>query len=240
MEPNETSRPAAVRLPTVEDPSDRVWVFDLDNTLYPGHCNLFDQVSARIESFVSDHLKVSMEEARVIQTHYYRTYGTTLRGLMDVHGLPPEPFLEFVHDIDVSAIPPDARLDAALGGLHGRRVIFTNGSVRHAENIIGQLGIGHHFEGIFDIVAGDFVPKPDRRPYEAMLGRFGIDPTRAVMFEDLPRNLVPAHALGMTTVLVKGSHELTEIHAEGEHLHHVTDDLAGWLAEAVVAQGVAE
>lgn len=226
-----TNASAGLRLPRVE-PGETVWVFDLDNTLYPASCNLFHQVDMRMTAFIAEFLKLGTDEARALQKHYYRTYGTTLRGLMREHRMEAARFLEYVHEIDVTPVPPSPELRAALTSLAGRKLIFTNGSVRHAENVVNRLGIGDQFEAIFDIVAADYVPKPDPAPYDRFLRKHGITPSAACMLEDLPRNLVPAHALGMATVLVKGTHFLTDVDASGEHIHHVTDDLVDWLQQA--------
>jgi putative hydrolase of the HAD superfamily len=226
----------ALRLPAVDDPADTVWLFDLDNTLYPASCNLFKQVDARMGAFIAELLSITEDEARGLQKHYYRTHGTTLRGLMLEHNIPAERFLEFVHAIDVTPVPPSPALDAALGAIQGRKLIFTNGSNRHAQNVLDRLGVAHRFDAIFDIVAANYVPKPDPAPYSALVRQYGFAPELACMIEDLPRNLVPAAALGMTTVLVKGNHELTEIAADGDHIHHVTDDLVAWLVTAAAQQ----
>lgn len=222
-----------LRLPSVGQACDIIWVFDLDNTLYPASCNLFHQVDQRMATFISELLGVAWDEARRLQKHYYRTYGTTLCGLMAEHRLDATRYLDYVHEIDVTPVPPDPRLDRALAALPGRKLVFTNGSRRHAENVLARIGIEHHFEEVFDIVAANYVPKPDPACYRAFCDQHGVDPGRSIIFEDLPRNLVPAHAIGMTTVLVRGNHELTEIDAEGEHIHNVTDDLAAWLERAV-------
>ncbi len=218
------------------------WIFDLDNTLYPPHANLFAQVDQRMGAFISDLLGLDRDRARMIQKHYYRTYGTTLRGLMTEHGVDPHAFLDYVHDIDHSPIEPDPALGAVLAELPGRKFVFTNGSVAHAEAVIGKLGIERHFEALFDIVAADFVPKPERATYDAFLAEHDVDPAGAVMFEDLPRNLEVPHTLGMATVLVvprDGDPTGTARAAwEGEgsdrpHVQFVTDDLAGFLVDAV-------
>jgi putative hydrolase of the HAD superfamily len=227
---------SAPRLPPVEDPADTVWLFDLDNTLYPASCNLFHQVDARMAAFIAEQLSITEDEARGLQKRYYREHGTTLRGLMIEHSMPADRFLEFVHQIDVTPVQPNPALDLALAALQGRKLIFTNGSTRHAENVLGRLGIAHRFDAIFDIVAADYVPKPDPAPYGAVVRQYGFAPACACMIEDLPRNLVPAAALGMTTVLVKGNHELTDIHATGDHIHHVTEDLVAWLDAAAAIQ----
>ena len=208
------------------------WVFDLDNTLYPAACNLFAQVDVKIGEFVAELLKIDRDEAVRIQKEYFLTYGTSLRGLMLHHKVNPDDFLDFVHQIDVTLIPPCPALDVALAKLPGRKIIFTNGSHKHAENVINRLGISGRFEAIFDIKAADFVPKPDPFTYEMMVRRHWIDPRRAVMVEDLPKNLLPAHRMGMTTVLVRTHEEWAQAGADGEHVHHVTDDLVAWLEAA--------
>ncbi len=210
-----------------------VWVFDLDNTLYPRDCNLFAQIDVKMKAFISELLNVNVEEAQHIQKQYFRTYGTTLRGLMENHGLTPEKFLDYVHDIDVSPVPPNPALNNVLHRIDGRKVIFTNGSVAHAENVLGRIGITHHFEGIFDIIAADYVPKPERSTYEVFVREHNVDPTRAVMLEDIARNLEPAHAMGMTTVWIRSKHDHSAMGADGNHVHHVIEDLVEWLESQV-------
>lgn len=228
---------AQPRLPRVDDPRDRVWVFDLDNTLYPPHVDLFPQVDRRMQSFISEFLKVDLAEAHRLQKYYYRTYGTTLSGLMEEHDPAiADAFLDYVHAIDVTPLLPDPALDRALEALVGRKIVFTNGSEQHAINILDRLQIARHFDGISHIKGGNYVPKPRIEAYDTMLARHGIDATRACMLEDLPRNLVPAHGLGMTTVLILGNHECTDIDAEGPHIHNVTDRLTDWLDFAVATQ----
>jgi putative hydrolase of the HAD superfamily len=207
------------------------WIFDLDNTLYPARCNLFAQVDRRIGHFIEQHLGLDADAARQLQKRYFRDYGTTLHGLMAHHQIDPTTFLEFVHDIDITPVPPSPSLDLALANLPGRKLIFTNGSIAHAERVMARLGVRRHFEGVFDIVAAGYVPKPDPATYARLVRRHAIRPERAVMIEDLPRNLRPAAALGMTTVLVQTGEEWAQVDAEGGHIHHVTDDLVAWLAD---------
>ncbi|RDD61098.1 pyrimidine 5'-nucleotidase [Ferruginivarius sediminum] len=209
-----------------------IWLFDLDNTLYPASCRLFDQVDRRMGEFVQQALGLANPaEARKIQKDYLRDHGTTLRGLMDVHGIAPDDYLDYVHAIDVSAVQPDPNLDAALAALPGRKLIFTNGSENHAVNVMDRLGVAHHFEAIFDIAAADYVPKPARGPYDQLIVRHGLRPEATVFFDDMPRNLEPAAELGMTTVWVANDSEWAlQGHTGAEDfVHHVTDDLAGWL-----------
>jgi putative hydrolase of the HAD superfamily len=212
------------------------WVFDLDNTLYPHHLNLWQQVDERIREYVARFLDVGREEAFRVQKDYYRRYGTTMRGLMTEHGLDPDDFLDFVHEIDHSPLTPDAALGAAIEALPGRKLILTNGTRKHAEAVTRRLAIGHHFEGVFDIVAAELEPKPAPQTYDRFLKAHGVDPARAAMFEDLARNLAVPHALGMTTVLVvpRGTREVFreawELEGRGEaHVDHVTEDLAAFL-----------
>jgi len=218
------------------------WIFDLDNTLYPAHTDLFAQVDARIRKYVSLLLGSTAEEAQRLQKDYYRRYGTTLRGLMIEHGITPDGFLEYVHDIDHSVVEPDPALGAAIERLPGRKFIMTNGTRKHAEKVAARLGITHHFTDIFDIVAAGLLPKPHRETYDLFLGRAGIVPTRAAMFEDLSRNLAVPHDLGMATVLVvpHGAREVLRESWELEgrddgHVGWVTDDLAGFLEDLVAA-----
>uniref|UniRef100_E6VMG1 Pyrimidine 5'-nucleotidase n=1 Tax=Rhodopseudomonas palustris (strain DX-1) TaxID=652103 RepID=E6VMG1_RHOPX len=212
------------------------WVFDLDNTLYPHHLNLWQQVDARIRDFVAAWLKVTPEEAFRIQKDYYKRYGTTMRGMMTEHGVHADDYLAYVHAIDHSPLEPNPAMGDAIERLPGRKLILTNGSVAHAGKVLERLGIGHHFEAVFDIVAADLEPKPAPQTYRRFLDRHGVAPARAAMFEDLARNLTVPHQLGMTTVLVvpDGSQEVVREDWELEgrdaaYVDHVTDDLTGFL-----------
>ena len=206
------------------------WVFDLDNTIYPARFNLFDQVDVRIGAFIARLLDLDAVDARRIQKQYFREHGTTLNGLMQNHDVDPHEFLGFVHDIDVACIPPDPGLGISLDKLAGRKVIYTNGSTGHAETVLERLGVADRFDGIFAITDADFVPKPDAAPYGVLIERFQIDPRRAVMVEDLARNLEPAAALGMTTVWVRTDSVWGAEGSESGYVHHVIDDVADWLA----------
>jgi putative hydrolase of the HAD superfamily len=212
------------------------WVFDLDNTLYPHHVNLWQQVDQRIGEFVSRWLKVSAEEARRIQKDYYRRYGTTMRGMMTEHGVHADDYLAYVHQIDHSPLEPNPAMGAAIARLPGRKLILTNGSTDHADKVLQRLGIGAHFEAVFDIIAAELEPKPAPQTYHNFLGDHGVDPLKSAMFEDLARNLVIPHQLGMTTVLVvpDGTREVVreDWELEGRDdacVDHVTDDLTGFL-----------
>lgn len=205
------------------------WIFDLDNTLYSASCRLFDQVQTRIRQFIRQKLGLSETEALSLQKRYFQEHMTTLRGLIVNDGIDPHHFLDFVHEIDLSSLDANPALDAAIATLPGRKVIFTNGSVPHAERVMAKVGISRHFEGIFDIVASDFMPKPDISVYRRLCEVYQIDPTGAVMIDDMPRNLVPAHELGMTTVLVKTDDAWAGPAGDPSYIHHVTEDLTAFL-----------
>ena len=218
----------------------RIWVFDLDNTLYPAESNLFAQMDVKMQEYIARYLGVPMAYARHLQKNYYRQFGTTLAGLMQVHRMEPHDFLEYVHDLDLTNVPESPELAAAIEQLPGRKLIFTAGSRRHAENVAGKLGVLHLFEDIMDIVDTDFVPKEQIEAFHTLLVRHNIDPSAAAMFEDMPHNLVAPHELGMATVLVysnKVNHpvqqKIRSWTEPPEHVHHMTDDLGGFLNRAL-------
>lgn len=207
----------------------QTWVFDLDNTLYPPSINLFEQIDHRMRDYIATALGISPDDAFRIQKQYFFEYGTSLRGLMHRHGMDPAPFLEHVHDIDVTMLAPAPALDAALAALPGRKLIHTNGSTRHAERIMDRLGVTHHFDAVYDIVAASYTPKPEPGPYADLLSRFSVDPRRAVMVEDMARNLAPAADLGMTTVWVRNDTDHGRAGMEDVRIDFIVDDLVAWL-----------
>ncbi len=226
------------------------WVFDLDNTLYAAECALFAQIDARMTAFIRERFTLGHDEARRLQKDYYVRYGTTMCGLMVEHDVEPDEFLDYVHDIDLAPIEPHPALADAIDALPGRKYIYTNGSVRHAENVAGALGVFHLFDDVFDIKAAGYAPKPRREPYEAFLRQYELTPKRAVMFEDLAQNLETPFALGMTTVLVCSDaawladepHEKRPARlGEGaDHIHYATNDLAAFLNAAATADLAAQ
>lgn len=209
------------------------WVFDLDNTLYPASCRLFDQIDRNMTGLVAEILKVPAAEAKAIQKGLFHKYGTTLRGLMVEHEVDPAHFLRHAHAIDYTPVPPDAALDQALAALEGRKLIFTNGTVAHAEGVLNRLGIARHFHDIFDIVHSNYIPKPQRGPYEEFIRHTNIQAGTSAMFEDIARNLEAPHDLGMTTVLITSDHNGDANLLNGAELpgyvHHTTGHLAGFL-----------
>jgi putative hydrolase of the HAD superfamily len=235
---------ALVRSPPRAFDHVETWVFDLDNTLYPHHLNLWQQVDHRIREYIANFLEISHEEAFRVQKDYYRRYGTTMRGMMTEHGMHPDDFLDFVHQIDHSPLMPNAALGAAIERLPGRKLILTNGTRRHANAVLARLNLDRHFEDVFDIMAAELEPKPSPQTYDRFLKLHGVDAGRSAMFEDLARNLAVPHALGMTTVLVVPEHT-REVFREGwelegrdaPHVDHVTDDLVTFLETIRDAHG---
>jgi len=216
-----------------------VWVFDLDNTLYPAECDLFAEIDARMTDFVARYLQLSRSQARALQKQYYAEYGTTLKGLMSLHGMTPEAFLAHVHEIDLSPLPHSAELAKAITALPGQKYIYTNGSRRHAERVLAHMGLTDCFAGCFAIENSLYMPKPDPDAYQHFIRHFNIVPKQAVFFEDIARNLAPAHALGFATVLVSSakdwSHEPENARPAGPeddlpgHIDYVTGNLQTFL-----------
>jgi putative hydrolase of the HAD superfamily len=216
------------------------WVFDLDNTLYPASSDLWPKIDARITLFMCQLFGLDGISSRALQKYYYERYGTTLRGLMEEHEITADEFLEFVHDIDRSSLIPNHSLATAITALPGRKLILTNGSREHALRTAEQLGLDKMFEDVFDIVAGDLVPKPNPQAYERFFEKHGVDPAGAAMFEDIERNLVVPHARGMRTTLVvpkpgqRDHRDPWEVAKERpRHVDYVTDDLEGFLRQMV-------
>jgi putative hydrolase of the HAD superfamily len=205
------------------------WVFDLDNTLYPAGSNLFAQISVRMGEFIMNLLGLDADAAKGVQKRLFATYGTTLRGLMTEYQIDPHAFMDHVHDIDLSVIEPSPALDQALEGLSGRKLVFTNGSVRHAERVLERLGVGRHFELLFDIAAADFMPKPNLAGYRKLIEHHGVVPARSAMVEDMACNLEPAAALGMLTLWVRSPLDWQKAGAEQPYVQYQTDDLIQWL-----------
>jgi len=219
------------------------WIFDLDNTLYPRHCDLFCQIDLKMTDYVERLTELPKDQARALQKQLYRDHGTTLSGLMHDYDIDPHHFLAYVHDIDYSKVTCNPKLGQLIASLPGRKHIFTNGDVRHAENTLRAIGIEPVFDSLFDIVAADFNPKPGREPYQKFMTVAGISDARsAIMFEDMPRNLVVPKELGMVTVLIipqQGSSpsvQSWETTGKDEpHIDHISDDLDTFLADVIVA-----
>ena len=207
------------------------WIFDLDNTLYPVSANLFDQIDERMCSYIANFLKTSKSEAHKVQKRYFQEYGTSLKGMMENHKMDPIPYLEYVHKIDLSAIIRDDQMERALDKLPGRKIVFTNAAASYAEKVLERLGIAHHFEDVFDIVAANFIPKPAPLVYQRFVKQYKIDSEKSVMVEDIVRNLKPAADMGMKTVWVETDRAWAHADAETTKPDFTTNNLAPWLTE---------
>lgn len=208
------------------------WVFDLDNTLYDAESHVFVEMGSRMTDYVAAHLNIPREEADLKRKHFFRTYGTTLRGMMTEHGIEPDHFLRQVHDFDVSIVPQCAVTKEYLAHLPGRRFVFTNAPRQFAEAMTAQLGIRHYFDGVFAIEDAAYWPKPHLDTYHVFLKKHGIDPKRACMFEDMEINLKPAHDLGMTTVWFHGKN-VSPAELNHPHTHYKSEKLSDWLVKHV-------
>lgn len=207
------------------------WVFDLDNTLYsPSECDLSEQMEAAISGFIERRLGVSAQESDRLRQVWLGRYGMTLGGLITECGVDPHDYLEETHRLDLSSLHPSPRLQRLVARLPGRRLIHTNANVSHAERVLDRLGLGSHFEAVFDVEAAGFLPKPDPEGYRRLLARHAVDPRRAVMVEDTARNLVPAAASGMTTVWLRTVRPQAARAMDPAAIHHIADRLEDWLA----------
>ena len=207
----------------------KYWLFDLDNTLYSGDTKVFDQVDKKMSFFISEKLNISVEEAKKIQKNYFHEYNTTLNGMIKNHQIDAEEFLDFVHDVDLNFLEKDLNLHKELASLVGKKYIFTNGSRAHASNVTKRIGIENLFDGVFDIVDSDFVPKPSIEPYKKIIQKYGIVPEYCIFIEDIARNLKPAHELGMKTVWIKNDEPWAAEFSNENFINYKTDNLSEFL-----------
>lgn len=217
------------------------WIFDLDNTLYPADVEFFSQIVDKIEKYVALYLSLEPEAALHLQKEYLTEYGTTLSGMMAVHGMDPAPFLDYVHDVDLKFLKPNPDLRANIKSLPGQKYIFTNGSKGHAKNVASYLKLFDLFDGHFGVEDTGYIPKPKAHAYDMFLGVFpDIDPKKAIFFEDNLRNLKVPKDLGMTTVLVVSDADWSDEPeaarpaagaGDADFVDYVTNDLAAWLGE---------
>lgn len=205
------------------------WIFDLDNSLYPASTDLFALIDVRMGEYIQRLLGCDPVEARRVQKLYFHEHGTTLAGLMASHGTQPAEFLDYVHDIDLARLAADPRLVAALDRLPGRKFVFTNGDEAYARRVLDRLGLASAFDGMHDIHAMEYVPKPNPAAYAALCERHGIDPARALFVEDMARNLAPAKALGMKTVWIDNGSERGGDGADPSFIDYQVADLGDWL-----------
>ena len=209
----------------------KYWLFDLDNTLYSGETKVFDQVDKKMSKFISEKLNVDIEEAKKIQKSYFHEYNTTLNGMIKNHKIDANEFLEFVHDVDLKFLKADKPLENEIAKLNGKKIIFTNGSKAHAANVTKRIGIDKLFDGVFDIVESNFIPKPSIEPYKKIIENYKIEPQYCIFFEDIARNLKPAHELGMKTVWIKNNEPWAAKFSDSDFINYKTDNLTKFLKE---------
>ena len=214
----------------------KFWLFDLDNTLYDGATKVFDQVDKKMSKFISDKLNVSLEEARKIQKNYFQEYNTTLNGMIKNHKINANEFLEFVHDINIDFLQKDLALAKEIEKLDGIKIIFTNGSRKHALNVTKRLGIDQLFDDIFDIVDCNFIPKPLIEPYKKLVEKHKIDPKLCVLVEDIARNLKPAYEMGMKTVWIENDEPWASKFSDSEFVNYRTNNLSEFLKKINLAK----
>ena len=209
----------------------KYWIFDLDNTLYSGDTKVFDQVDKKMSQFISDKLNVNIKEARKIQKSYFHEYNTTLNGMIKNHKIDADEFLEFVHDVNLDFLKKNKPLEQEITNLNGKKFIFTNGSKAHVANVTKRIGIEKLFDGVFDIVESDFIPKPSVEPYKKIIEKYKIEPQYSIFIEDIARNLKPAHELGMKTVWIKNDEPWAAKFSDSDFINYKTDNLAEFLKE---------
>ena len=209
----------------------KYWIFDLDNTLYSGQTKVFEQVDKKMSSFISEKLNISIQEAKKIQKKYFHKYNTTLSGMIKHHKIDANEFLEFVHDVNLDFLKKNKELEKEIARISGKKIIFTNGSKAHAENVTKKIGINKLFDGVFDIVDADFIPKPSIESYKKIIQKYKIEPQYCIFIEEIARNLKPAHELGMKTVWIKNDEPWAAEFSSESFINYRTKNLTNFLKE---------
>ena len=209
------------------------WIFDLDNTLYSADSGIFQQVHQLMGEFISNNLNMEISEAKKLQSKYYKQHGTTLRGMMDNHGVDPDYFLDEVHRLDYSIVGPNQLLNDELEKLEGRKIIYTNANEKHVLDVLKRINLSDYFDEIFDIKLANYIPKPEIKPYEQIIELFKIDASRSAMFDDIAKNLVPAKKVGFTPVWIDAGYEnfSDDIEASRDYLDYQTRNLSLFLKD---------
>ena len=209
------------------------WIFDLDNTLYSADSGIFQQVHQLMGEFISKNLNMDMSDAKKLQSKYYKQHGTTLRGLMDNHGIDPDHFLDEVHRLDYSIVGSNKTLNEELHKLEGRKIIYTNANKKHVIDVLDRIDLSNFFDEIFDIKMANYIPKPELKPYEQIINLFNIKPESSAMFDDIAKNLVPAKKVNFTSVWIDAGYEnfSDDIKASKEYLDFSTRDLSLFLKD---------
>ena len=209
------------------------WIFDLDNTIYDFNLGLFKRVSSRMTEYIKEFFDLNEVDALTLQRDMYKKYGLTLRGLMIEKKIDPEPFLEFVHDVDFSELNEDITLKTLLGKIKGKKSIYTNATFKHAKNILKSMGIFQEFEIIFDIKDANYIPKPDPNSYHIMKKKLNLNDnniSKSIFFEDTAKNLKPARELGMSTVWIENDFNRKEADRLREYINFTGSDIKSILS----------
>ena len=180
----------------------KFWLFDLDNTIYSPDTKIFDEIDSRMKKYISKLLKISEGDAFKVQKLYYKEFGTTLSGLMKNHNVNSDDFLEYVHKVNLENLSECKDLKNSISQLPGKKIIYTNGDLKHAENVLDKLNIKDLFDDIFDIKKSSLIPKPNKESLESLITFYNLNPLETVYFEDIEINLKNAYDLGITTFLI--------------------------------------
>ena len=205
------------------------WFFDLDNTLYCANSGIFDQIHKKMSEFISTNLNVSLEKAKLLQKKYFVENGTTLYGLMLNHNINPEKFLDYVHDIDFSIVKPDNELNDLIKKIPEKKIIFTNANISYVKKILKNLNLENIFDDIYDIEKMDYLPKPNLKTYKKLISTYNFDVKKAILFDDIPQNLLPAADLGLKTVQVYNKKLDKELNGRSKKIDYMTNNLKEWL-----------
>ena len=201
------------------------WIFDLDNTLYPASVNLFGQINTKMSNYIMKLVNVDQETAEKMRAEYWKKYGTSLAGLMQNYEIDPNDFLKVVHDIDFSVLPKDLDLLNALNNLPGRKLVYTNGTVPYAREVLKYRGLLDAFDEIYGIEDAAYVPKPFPKAFEIIFSKASVVHNRSAMFEDEVRNLEVPSKLGLKTILV------SDIQSNKKYVEYTTKCLPDFLRQ---------
>ena len=207
------------------------WIFDLDNTIYSANSGIFDQIHKKMGEFISSNLNVNLKEAKRLQKKYFIENGTTLHGLMINHKIDPKEFLNYVHNIDFSIVKPDEELNDLIKKIPGKKIIFTNADISYVKKILTNLNLNNIFYDIYDIEKMNFLPKPNMKTYRKLIAKYNVDVKKAIFFDDIPQNLLPAAKLGLKTVHVYNSKLDEELNGRSKKIDYMTNNLKDWLKE---------
>ena len=212
------------------------FIFDCDGVLYKDLEKVFGQVSKKMTEYIAKKLNLDLKKAKELQTNYFHKYNTSLNGLMIHHEINPDEFLKYVHDINLDFLEKDLVLRKELLKLEAKKIVFTNGSNDHVANITKHLGIDDLFDGVFDIVDCNFIPKPAIESYEKLSKEFNINPNETLFIEDIAKNLEPAKKLGMKTVWLVNNEYWGKKDSDKDFIDLKIKNLSSFLKEINILQ----